>query len=121
MCLYNKVKQANHLKLKFIREEEEVREKVIIEMDPELTVDKDKILVKIDMVITIEEMGTHKILVEITAEIEAEILTETIVVIGVDQEKEDYVQEGIIAIMITIDKRQTLDSDQGPGVDPTQG
>ena len=53
------------------------------------------------------------------AETEAEILTETIVVTGVDQEKEDYLPEGII-IMITKDKMWTLDSDQGPGVDPTQ-
>ena len=43
-------------------------------MDPEITVDKGKILVKIDMVITIEEMGTHKMFVEIIVEIEAEIL-----------------------------------------------
>ena len=73
-------------------------------MDPEITVDKGKILVKIDVVITIEEMDTRKILVEII-EIEAEILTEIIVVTGVDQEKEDYLPEGII-IMITIDKMQ---------------
>ena len=119
MCLYNKVKQGNHLNLRFIREEEEVRDKVIIEMDPEITVDKGKILVKTDVVITIEEMGTHKILVEIIAETEAEISTEIIVVTGVDQEKGDYHQEGII-IMITMDKMRTLDSDQGPGVDPTQ-
>ena len=66
MCLYNKVKQGNHLNLKFIREEDEVRDKVIIETDPEITVDKGKILVKIDVVITIEEMGTCKILVEMT-------------------------------------------------------
>ena len=119
MCLYNKVKQGNHLNLRFIREEEEVRDKVIIEMDPEITVDKGKHLVKIDVVITIEEMGTCKIIVEIIAETEAEILTEIIVLTGVDQEKDDYLPEGII-IMITIDKMQTLDSDQGPGVDPTQ-
>ena len=88
-------------------------------MDPEITVDKGKILVKIGMVMTIEEMDTCKILVEIIAETEAEILTETIVVTGVDQEKEDYLPESII-IMIAIDKMQTLDSDPGPGVDPTQ-
>ena len=72
------------------------------------------------MVMTIEEMDTHKILVEIIAETEVETSTETIVVTGVDQEKEDYLPEGIIIIMITIDKTRTLDSDQGPGVDPTQ-
>ena len=118
MCLYNKVKQGNHLSLKFIREEEEVRDKVIIEMDPEITVDKGKILVKIDMVITIEEMNTHKILVEII-ETEAEVLTEIIVMTEAGHEKEHYLPGGTI-IMITIDKMQTLDSDQGPGVDPTQ-
>ena len=99
MCLYNKVKQGNHLNPKFIREEEEVRDKVIIEMNPEITVDNGKILVKIDVVITIEEMGTHKILVEIIAE----ILTEITVMTGAGQEKEHYLPEGII-IMITIDK-----------------
>ena len=31
----------------------------------------------------------------------------------------DYLQEDLIIIMITIDKKRTLDSDQGPG-DPTQ-
>ena len=42
-------------------------------------------------------MDTHKILVETTAEIEVgEILTEAIVVIGVDQEKEAHLQEGIV-------------------------
>ena len=117
MCLYNKVKQGNHLNLRFIREEEEVRDKVIIEMDPEITVDKCKILVKIDVVITIGEMDTHKILVEILAEIEAEILTEIIVVTGVDREKEGYHLEGIIIIIPG--KTQILDSDQGLGVDPT--
>ena len=39
----------------------------------------------------------HKPLVETTAEIEAgEILIEVLVVIGVDQEKEAYLQEGIV-------------------------
>ena len=42
-------------------------------------------------------MGTCKISVEIIAGL-AEILTETIVVTGVDQEKEDYLPEGIIII-----------------------
>ena len=52
------------------------------------------------------------------AEIEAETLTETIIVTGVDEEKEGYCPEGIIIIIIG--KMQILDSDQGPGVDPTQ-
>ena len=61
--------------------------------------------------------GYMQISVEIMAE--AEILTEIIIMIGVDQEKEGYHPEGII-IIIT-DKTQILDSDQGPGVDLTQG
>ena len=89
----------------------------MIEIDPEITVGKDKVLVKIGMEMIIEEMGTHEILVEIIAGTEVETSTVTIVVTGLDQEKEDYLPEGIIII---IDKMQTLDSDQGLGVDPTQ-
>ena len=94
----------------------------MIEIDPETTLDKVKILVKIDAVIIIEEMGTCKISVEIIAEVEAEILTE---MIEVDQEKEGYHPEGIIIIIIT-DKTQILEyglslEDQDPEVDPTQG
>ena len=66
-------------------------------------------------------MGTHKISVEIMAEVEEEILTETIAMIGIDQEKEGYHPEGIIIIIIIPGKTQILDSDQGPGVDLTQG
>ena len=44
-----------------------------------------------------EGMDMCKTLVETTTEREAgEILTEIIVVIGVDQEKEAYLQEGIV-------------------------
>ena len=118
MCLYNKVKQGNHLSPRFIREEEEVRDKVMIEIDPEITAGKDKVLVKIGMEMIIEGMGTHKISVEIIAGTEVETSTVTIVVTGVDQEKEDYLPEGII--IITIGKTQILGSDQDPGVDPTQ-
>ena len=89
----------------------------MIAIGPEITVGKDKVLVKTDVEMIIEEMGTCKISVELIAETEAEILTETMVVTGVDQEKEDYLPEGIIII---IGKTQILDSDQGPGVDPTQ-
>ena len=69
-------------------------------------------------------MGKCKILVEIMAEVEAEILTETIAVTEVDQEKEGYHPEGIIIITIT-DKTQILGYGlnleyQGPGVDLTQ-
>ena len=51
---------------------------------------------------TIEGMGTCKISVEIMAETEAETLTETIVVTGIDQKKEDHLLEGIIIIIIII-------------------
>ena len=58
---------------------------------------RDKILYKIGTETIIEGMDTHKILVETTAEIEiGEILIEAIVVIGVDQEKEAHLQEGIV-------------------------
>ena len=50
-------------------------------------------------------MDTHKILVETIAEIEiGEILIEAIVVIGVDQEEEAHLQEGIvIGSMVILD------------------
>ena len=92
---------------------------------PRNNIDKVKNLVKIDArLITIEGMGTCKILVAIMAEVEAEILTEITIMTEVDQEKEGYQPEGII-IIIT-DKTQILEyglnlEDQGPGVDPTQG
>ena len=58
---------------------------------------RDKVLYKIDTEIIMEEMGTCKTLVEITAEIEAEgILMEVIIVIAVDQEKEAHFQEGMV-------------------------
>ena len=61
-------------------------------------------------------MDIHKILVETTAEIEVgEILTEVIVVIGVDQEKEAHLQEGIVIGNMVI-----LDYDQDLGVDLIQ-
>ena len=119
MCLYNKVIEGNHLSPRCIREEEEVRDKVMIEIDPEIAIGKDKVLVKIGVVMIIEGMGTCKISVEIIAGTEVETSTVTVVVTGVDQEKEDYLPEGIIIIITG--KMQTLDSDQGPGVDPTQG
>ena len=58
---------------------------------------RDKVLYEIGAEIIMEEMGMYKTLVETTAEIEAEgILIEVIVVIGVDQEKEAYLQEGMV-------------------------
>ena len=92
----------------------------MMEIDLETALDKGKILVKTDVVITIEGMGTCKMLVEIIAESEVEILAEIILMIGVDQEKEGYHLEGSIIIIIP-DKIHILDSDEGPGVDPTQG
>ena len=92
----------------------------MIEVHPEITVGKDKVLVKTDIEMIIEEIGTCQISVEIIAETEAEALIETIVVTGVDQEREDYLPEGIIIIIIIIGKTQTLDLDQGLGVNPTQ-
>ena len=89
----------------------------MIEIDPEITVGKDKVLVKTGIEMIIEGMGTCKISVEIMAETEAETLTVTIVVTGVGQEKEDYLPEGTIII---IGKMRILGSDQGPGVDLTQ-
>ena len=66
----------------------------------------------------IEGMGTCKISEEIMAETEAETLTVTVVVTGVGQEKEDYLPEG--TIIIIIGKMQIPGSDQGLGVDLTQ-
>ena len=58
---------------------------------------RDKVLFKLGAEMIMEGMGTCKILVGTTAEIEAgEILIEVIVMIGVDQEKEAYLQEGIV-------------------------
>ena len=101
----------------FTRKEEEVRDKVMIEIDPEITVGKDKVLAITGVEMIIEGMGTCKIPVEIMVETEVETLTVTIVVTGVGQEKEDYLPEGTIII---IGKMQILGSDQGPGVDLTQ-
>ena len=103
MCLYNKVKQGNHLSPRFITEEEEVKDKVMIKIDPEITVSKDKDLVKIGVEMIIEGVGTCKISVEIITGTGIETSMVTIVVTGVDQEKEDYLPEGIIIIII-IDK-----------------
>ena len=83
----------------------------MIEIDPEITVGKDKVLVKTDVEIIIEGMGTCKILVEIMAETEAETLIAAIVVTGVGQEKEAYLPEG--KIIIIIGKTQILGLDQG--------
>ena len=64
---------------------------------------RDKVLYKIYTEIFMEGMGMHKTLAETTAEIEAgEILIEVKVVIGVDQEKEAQLQEGIVTDNLVI-------------------
>ena len=66
----------------------------MIEIDLEITIGKDKVLDKIGVEMIIEGMDICKISVEMMVETEVgEVLTEAIVVIGVDQEKEAYPQE----------------------------
>ena len=61
---------------------------------------RDKVLGKTGIEMTIEGMDLCKTSVETIAEIEVgEILTEAIVVIGVDQGEEVYLPEGIIIII----------------------
>ena len=90
----------------------------MIEIDPEITIAKDKALDKIGIEMIKEGMGICKILIEMLAEIEiVEILTEAIVVTGVDQEKEAHPPGGMTII---IGKTEALDLHQGLGVDLTQ-
>ena len=84
----------------------------MIEIDPEITIGKDKTMDKIGIEMIIEGMGICKILIEM-----AEILTGAIVVIGVDQGKEAYPPGGMTTI---IGKMEALDLNQGLGVDLTQ-
>ena len=91
----------------------------MIEIDLEITIGKDIALGKTGIKMIIEGMGIHKISVEMMAEKEVgEILTEAIVVIGVGQEKEAYPPGGITIIIIG--KMESLDLDQGLGIDPAQ-
>ena len=91
----------------------------MIETDLEIIIGKEKVLDKISVEMIIEGMDIHKISVEMMAEIEVgEVLTEAIVVIGVDQEKEPYPPGGIIIIIIG--KMAALDLDQALEVDLTQ-
>ena len=111
-------KTKKPFKPRFIRKEEEVKDKVMIEIDQEITIGKDKALDKIDAEMIIEGISICKISVEIMAEIEiGEILTEAIVVTGVGQEKEAYPPGGITIIIIG--KMEAPDLDQGLEVDPT--
>ena len=89
-----------------------VRDRVVIEIDPEITIGKYNTMGKIGVEMITEGMGICKILIEM-----AEILTAAIVVIGVDQEKEAYPPEGMTII---IGKTEALDLNQGLGVVPTQ-
>ena len=83
----------------------------MIEIDLKITIGKDKVLDKIGIEMIIEGMDMCKISVEMMAEIEVgEVLTEAIVMIEVDQEKEAYPPGGII---ILIGKLAALDLDQG--------
>ena len=69
----------------------------MIEIELEITIGRDKVLDKTGAEMIIEGMDLHKTLVEIMTEIEVgEVLTEVIVVIGVDQGKEAHLPGGII-------------------------
>ena len=66
----------------------------MIEIDPEITIGRDKALDRIGAEMIIEGMDLLKTLAEMMAEIEVgEVLTEVIIVIGVDQGKEVYSQK----------------------------
>ena len=92
----------------------------MIEIDLEITIDRDKVFHRIGAEMLIEGMGILKTLVEMTAEIEAEeVLTEVIVVTRVDQEKEAYPPEGTIITMIG--KMAVPGLDQDLEVDLIQG
>ena len=68
-------------------------------MDLEITIGRDKVLDRTSAEMIIEGIDLCKTLVEIMAEIVVgEVLTEVIVVIGVDQGKEAYLLGGIIII-----------------------
>ena len=71
----------------------------MIEIDIEITIGRDKALDKTGAEMIIEGMDLCKTLAEMMAEIEVgEVLTEAIIVIGVDQGKEVYLPGGIIII-----------------------
>ena len=54
-------KTGKPFKPKVYQKRGRVRDKVMIEMDPEITVGKDKVLVKTDVEMIIAGMGTHKV------------------------------------------------------------
>ena len=72
----------------------------MIETDPEITIGRDKALDRTGAEMIIEGMDLLKTLAEMMEEIGVgEVLTEVIIVIGVDQRKEIYLPEGIIIII----------------------
>ena len=103
------MKQRNHSNPRFIRKEEEVKSKIMKEIDLEIAIGKDKALDRTGTKMIIEGMDLLKTLAEMMAEIEVgEDLTDVIIVIEVDQGKEVYLPEGITIIIIT-DKMVLLD------------
>ena len=73
----------------------------MIEIDLEITIDRDKVFHEIGIEMIIEEMGILKTLVEMMVEIEVgEVLVEVIVATGAYQEKEVYPPEGIVITMV---------------------
>ena len=100
-------KTKKPFKPRFMRKEEEVKDKIMTEIDLEIMIGRDKALDKTGAEMIIEGMDLCKTLVEIMAEIEVgKVLIEVIVVIGVDQGKEACLPGGIIIIT---GKRAILD------------
>ena len=91
----------------------------MIEIDLEITIDRDKVFHKIGAEMIIEGMGILKTFVEMMAEIEVEVLTEVIVVTGAYQEKEVYPPEG--TIIPTVGKLAVPGLGQDLEVDLIQG
>ena len=78
-----------------------VKGKIGLEIDPEITIGRDKALDRTGTKMIIEGMDLFKTLAEMMAEIEVgEVLTQVIIVIGVDQGKNVNLPEGI-TILIT--------------------
>ena len=80
-----KGKTKKPLKPQVYRKRERGQRQIMIEIDPEIIIGKDKTMGKIGVEMTIEEMGICTISIEMV-----EILTGAIVGIEVDQEKEFY-------------------------------
>ena len=92
----------------------------MIEIDLEITIDRDKVFHRIGTEMIIEGMGILKTLVEMMAGIEAEeVLTEVIIVTGAYQEKEVYPPEG--TIITTVGKMAVPGLDQDLEVDLIKG